>query len=95
MYFGKQVSKRAEMTTQIVRKRFFFVTDVRAIRNNSQTFNVCNGRVHKKHLMKAPNYTKEILPEKPCETDVLCNWAITLSEYCFACGSRTRSHLRG
>ena len=30
---------------------------------NSLTINVCNWRVHRKYLMKAPNYTKEFLPE--------------------------------
>ena len=39
-------------------------------KTNSQTINACNWRVHRKHLMKAPNYTKEFLP------DVLCNWEI-------------------
>ena len=45
---------------------------------NSQTINVCNEHVHRKYLMKAPNYTNLFLPESPvpCVTDVLCNWEI-------------------
>ena len=34
-------------------------------KTNSQTINVCNWHVHRKHLMKAPNCTKEFLPENP------------------------------
>ena len=43
---------------------------------NSQTIHMCNWRAHRKYLVKAPNYTKEFLPETPCVTDVLCNWEI-------------------
>ena len=56
------------MITQIIRKLFFCVTNVRSITNiNSQIINmcVCNWHLHRKYLMKAPNYTKEILPESP------------------------------
>ena len=64
------------MITQITRKQFFGVTDVRAIGNfNSRTVDVCNQRVHRKYLMKAPDCTKEFLPESHVP-DVLCNWEI-------------------
>ena len=49
------------MITQIIRKRLFCVTHV----SNSETIDACNWRVHRKYLMKAPNYTKEFVPESP------------------------------
>ena len=32
---------------------------------NCQTINLCNWRVHRKYLMKAPKYTKQFLPDSP------------------------------
>ena len=62
------------MITQIIRKLFFCVADVRAIgKLFPKTINVCNWRVHRKYLMKAPIFTKEIPARVPCVTDVLCN----------------------
>ena len=58
---------RPEMITQMIRKQFFCVTDVCVCnwKINSQTINVCNWRVCRKYLVKAPNYTREFLPEHP------------------------------
>ena len=54
------------MITQIIWKQFFCVTDMRANwKINTQTINVCNWSVHRKYLVKAPDYTKEFLPESP------------------------------
>ena len=49
---------RPELITQMIRKQFFCATDVCNRQINSQTFNVCNWRIHRKYLMKGPNYTK-------------------------------------
>ena len=55
-----------EMIRQIIRKQFFYVTDVCAIgKINSKAIDVCNWCVHNEYLMEAPKYTKEFLPENP------------------------------
>ena len=67
------------MITQIIRKRFFCVTDVCASGKLISQTNKCvvfGARVHIKYLMKAPNYAKIIPARKTCVTDVLCNWEI-------------------
>ena len=47
------------MITQIIQKQSFCVTDVRAIgKLILKTITVCNWYMHRKYLMKAPNYTK-------------------------------------
>ena len=65
------------MITRIIRKQFFCVTDVRAIgKCNSQIINVCNWRVHRKYLMKAPELHKRIPARKALCNRFLCNWEI-------------------
>ena len=44
---------------------------------NSQTINVCNCRVHRNYLLKAPKVHKIIHARKPCVTDVLYNLEIS------------------
>ena len=51
---------------------------------NSQTVNVCNWLFHRKCLIKAPNYTKEFLPENPVY-QMLCaigNLVLKLKNVC-------------
>ena len=43
---------------------------------NSQTINVCNWRVHRKYLVKAPKLHNIVPASKPYVTDVLCNWVL-------------------
>ena len=55
------------MITQIIRKQFFCVTDVRVIGKLIPGQSMCNWRVRTKYPIKAPNYTKEFLPESPVQ----------------------------
>ena len=53
------------MITQIIQKQFFCVTDVCVIGKLIPRQLMCNWHVHRKYLVKAPDYTKEFLPESP------------------------------
>ena len=60
-----QIAMRPEMITQIIRKHFFVYPMCVQFEINFQRIYLCNWHVHRKYLMKAPNYTKQFLPESP------------------------------
>ena len=39
-------------------------------KSNSQTINACNWRIHRKYLMKAPNYTKKRARKPQCNLEI-------------------------
>ena len=64
------------MITQMIRKQFFSVKDVRAIGRPTPREFLCVVSVQSKYHLKAPELHKIIPASKTCETDVLCNWKI-------------------
>ena len=67
---------RPEMTTQILRKQFFCVTDVCNGKLIPITHNVCNGRPPQKVPCAHAQLHKRIPARTPCVTDGLCNWKL-------------------
>ena len=71
--FPEMITMRPERITQIIRKQFFCVTDVRAIGKLFPENSFCVIGVYRKYHMEAPKLHKKIPARKLCVTDVLCN----------------------
>ena len=64
------------MITQIIRKQFFCVTDVRVTGKLISKQLMCVIGTSHKVPYEGAQLHKRIPARKPCVTDVLCNWEI-------------------
>ena len=67
---------RPEMITQMIRKQFFCVTNVCAIRKLIPRQIMCVVGALTENSFIGARITQRIPARKPCVTDVLCNWEI-------------------